>query len=140
LPRDEFKNTLYAITETIELGVHRLQGTAAGNERNTAEDDPATRRFWRTLLSKSVRITAKQRLRVFEALDELGVLPRCTCRKDDPHLALVEEEDLRRAYIIRLVGRRHYRAALAIARFPETFYAVRDAVDAKVAAADAAES
>ena len=133
-PWFRFQRTWYAIIETIESGADRIHGSSTQDPRNTGEDDPAIRRFWTMLLTRSTRVTAKQRLKAFHALDELGVLPRCTCTETEAELPELDE-DLRRAWIIRSVGRRHYRAATAVAFFPETYHAVRDAIDAKVAAA-----
>jgi hypothetical protein len=85
----------------------------------------------RTLLNPSSRVTVRSRLRAFTALSDAGVFPKCTCREDTGHLA-EEKSDAFRAFVIRTVGQRHYRAALIIAHFPETYCAVREAVDAKV--------
>jgi hypothetical protein len=97
------------------------------------------RRFWKTLLSPSERVSARARLKAFAALSDVGAFPPCTCREDTGHLA-EQKSDVFRAYVIRSVGQRHYRAALIIARVPETYCAVRDAIDAKVVAEAQAES
>jgi hypothetical protein len=47
--------------------------------------------------------------------------------------------DRHRAYVMRAVARKHYRAATMIARFPETHVAVRDAIDNAALKADAPE-
>jgi hypothetical protein len=73
----------------------------------------------------------RQRLKTFKMLDETGVLPQCKCDRTIEQL-LEFKADRFRAYVIRIVGQRHYRAALVIARFPETYHTVRDAIDAKV--------
>jgi hypothetical protein len=72
-------------------------------------------------------------LDAFVALDELGVLPQCTCT---PTKRGLDEERLDewRAHAIRVVAKRHHRAAMLIARYPETYVAVQEAIDARIIA------
>jgi hypothetical protein len=93
------------------------------------------------LLSPDEGVLARKRLQAFEALDEMGVLPRCTCR--DPSKNDFEEQraDSSRRMFIHLAAERSYRGALTVAQFPETHFAVRDAIDAAlIAAREAAET
>jgi hypothetical protein len=62
----------------------------------------------------------------------MGALPRCTCEPEPKHQLVEEKYDAYDAYTIRLVAKKHYRAALHIARYPETYLAVRDAIDARI--------
>jgi hypothetical protein len=118
--------------ETVDAGAARVDGEAQGKDvRSTGAHDAATGRFWKMLLDPAGRTSPGRRLKAFEALDKMKVLPRCTCNTRVEKLPEFEA-DANRAYTIRLVGQRHYRAALVIAAFPETYFAVRDAIDAKV--------
>jgi hypothetical protein len=122
----------HTVTQTIDAGVKRALGSAPEQAAHTArDDDPAIRKFWKTVLSPSIRVKARQRLKVLKALDEMGVLPRCKCDRAVEQLPEFKQDQFR-AYVIRRIGQRHYRAALMIAPFPETYYAVRDAIDAKI--------
>jgi hypothetical protein len=98
----------------------------------TGEGDSAIRPFWKTALSPKHSVSPKDRLRALAALEELEVLPKCTCsRKKAPALRETRIDGLY-AYVIQIVAERHYRAALNSASFPETFVAVRDAIDAAI--------
>lgn len=104
---------------------------AVGPRRRTGEGDGAIRRFWETVLSPQLTLPAKDRLRALGALEELDVLPKCTCAPTKRRGTVLHEmkTDGILAYVIRIVAERHYRAAIYIAAFPETFVAVRDAID-----------
>ena len=129
-----YQRSSAAVTQAIEVGVARvLTGAAEQADRTVADDDAAIGTFWKTVLSPSVRVKARQRLKVFNALDEAGALPRCKCDRTVEQREELKDDQLEE-YFIRSVGQRHYRAAMIIAHFPETYYAVRDAIDAKVQA------
>jgi hypothetical protein len=106
-----------------------LARRAESDERARRADDPSVGRFWNTLLSTSTATKTKDRLDAFGVLDDLGALPRCRC---EPEKQVLEELqlDARRAFVIRMVAERHYRAALVIAHYPETHVAVREVIDA----------
>lgn len=98
-------------------------------QRNTGERDGAIRAFWRVALSPKETLAAKDRLEALAALDELGVLPKCTCgAKKTPVLREMRLAELY-VYVIRIVAETHFRAAVQIAHFPETALAVRNAID-----------
>lgn len=139
-PRAAHRHTQTAVEDVVREGVERVQGSQAqGKHRDTGESDPAIGRFWKILLSRSAKTSVDERLDALEALDEWGVLPQCTC-KPPPKFELEEElADRHRAYVIRAVARKHYRAATMIARFPETHVAVRDAIDNAALKADLLE-
>jgi hypothetical protein len=133
------QRTWYAIHEAIEAGADRVQGDGRqSHDHATKENDPAIAKFWKTLLDPSSRVTPRQRLKAFSVLQEAGALPQCTCRKTAEEL-IEDRQDAARAYVIRIVGQRYYRSAMIIPCFPETYHAVRDAIDAKVASVSASE-
>ncbi len=142
-PFSNYRRTWWAVQKAVEVGVARINGRDRGEglaTRRTQERDGAVRPFWTALLSPSARVTPRRRLEAFASLDELGALPECTCDPDEGKLREEERHDASRAYVIRSVAQRHHRAATVIAEFPETFHAVRDAIDAKVAADERAQS
>jgi hypothetical protein len=127
-PWGAYKRTDAAI-DAVRQHVARAPGGSDSGGRETRERDPAVHIFWDALLAPAEDVRPKDRLDAFVRLDELGVLPRCTCRRtDEPRLA-EERGDAARAYVIRLVAQKYYRAAGVIAQFPETYLAVRDIVD-----------
>lgn len=105
-------------------------------ERHLQLDDPAVQPFWEVVISSDMTVPAKERLSSFEALDELEVFQRCKC--EPLELPLIEKRaDEVVAYVVQMVSRRHYRAALVVANFPETFLAVRTSVDNAILAENA---
>ena len=122
-----------------EQAVHDVIAPAAGNaghgqadRTSTGETDGAIAPFWQTVLSPDSQVTARKRLQALRALDEIGVLPRCTCEPEPKHQLVEHRRDAWFAYTVCLVARKHYRAAMHIAEYPETYLAVRDAIDARV--------
>jgi hypothetical protein len=107
-------------------------GGANANRVWTGETDRAIAPFWQTTLSPDPQITANDRLKALRALDDLGALPRCTCEPEPKHQLDEEKVDAWDAHTIRLGAQKHFRAALEIARYPETYLAVRDAIDARI--------
>ena len=135
-PYGAYRRTTEAIHAVIRDGVEG--GTAAPRDRrrnhDTREDDPAVSPFWETLLSRDPKVRAQDRLDAFAVLDEMEVLPRCTC-SPKPGLELAElAADETRGFVIRMVAQDHYRAAMIIARYPATHLAVRDAIDGGILA------
>ncbi len=55
-----------------------------------------------------------------------------TCETEPKHQLIEHKLDAYYAHTIRLVAKKHYRAALHIAKHPETYLAVQDAIDARV--------
>jgi hypothetical protein len=84
------------------------------------------------VLSSDPKTALRQRLKAFEALEKADAFRPCTCGPEPKRQLLEERLDADRAYFVRLVGGRHYRAAVAAAEFPEIYLAVRDAVDAAI--------
>ena len=117
-------------TDAVRALVHTT--AAMPDERRTRRersDSPAVKPFWDTVLSPDSKVNTKDRLDAFALLDEMEALPRCTCRAD-PETQLVElQDDAFRAYVIRMVSQTHYRAAMIVARYPETYVAVREILD-----------
>ena len=132
-PWFRFRRTEQAVHDVVAERAEQARPGGANDDRVwTGETDRAIAPFWQTTLSPDPQITAKDRLKALRALDDLGALPRCTC-EPEPKDQLVEEKyDARDACTIRLVAQKHYRAALHIAYYPETYLAVRDAIDARI--------
>jgi hypothetical protein len=120
-----------AFNEVVRLGVARARGelTRARGEEDSEEGDPAVKPFWRIVLSPDETLLPHERLKAFAALEEMNVLPRCTCDQKK-----TIEAEAWGTYVIRMVAQKHYRAAAFIASYPETYLAVRDAVDAAIVA------
>jgi hypothetical protein len=125
-----FRKTSEAVTEVLAEGVAR---TGNGRRRD-GDTDPTVTPFWDAALSPRPDVSAKDRLDALAALDDAGALPRCTCKPEPAHQLREERVDAWYACTIRLVSKKHYWAALRIARYPETYLAVRDAIDARAAA------
>lgn len=128
----QYWRTVDAVRDVMHEAEERGRHPSAADDeeaRRRREGKPAVARFWNVLLSADRKVKTKDRLDAFAALDEMEALPRCTC-KPDPELQLAElEEDAFCAYVIRMVSQRHYRAALVTAHYPETYVAVREAID-----------
>jgi hypothetical protein len=130
---DYFPRTERAVHDVVAEGADpSRRGGASGNRVWTGETDGAIAPFWQTTLSPDPQITAKDRLKALRALDDIGALPRCTCEPEPKHQLVEEKYDASDAHTVRLVAQKHYRAALHIARYPETYLAVRDAIDARI--------
>lgn len=129
-----YAETWKATEAVVRAGVeHAVSATRNGNQPNAKRTDALDAPLWRTMLSADVRISLRQRLKTFDALDKADAFRHCTCGGSEPKFQLSEEKrDSTRAYIVKLVGGRHYRAAGAAVRFPETYLAVRDAIDAAI--------
>jgi hypothetical protein len=138
-PYFRYKRTTRAFEVTMEEGVQRVRGPGGSDDTQKRAQDGTEAPFWKALLSPKPRVTLRQRLKSFSALEEAGALPACTCDRTKEWLAELRDDALF-AYIIRSVGQRHYRAAVVIAQFPETYFAVREAIDARVASATAREN
>lgn len=138
----EYRRLSSALEDVVRDAVLRAQGTdgESGDADQTQSEDPAAARFWDTMLSLDPQVATKTRLDAFVVLDEMEALPRCTC-KPPKDLHLVEDRiDETRAFVVRMVARRHYRAALISAQFPSTYTAVQDVIATAIAAADAIDS
>ena len=103
--------------------------------RDTRATEPSVKPFWDTLLSTERTTRTKDRLNAFEALAELDVLPDCSCKPDKRTQFVEMQVDEERAYVIKMVAEQHYRAALVIARYPDTYVTVRGAIDDALLAA-----
>jgi hypothetical protein len=132
-PWARFRRTEQAVHDVVAVGADHTRRSGANDNRVwTGETDGAIAPFWQTTLSPDSQITAKDRLKALRALDDMGALPRCSCEPEPKHQLVEEKYDAHDAYTIRLVAKKHYRAALHIARYPETYLAVRDAIDARI--------
>lgn len=133
-PRILYAKTSTALEAVVRAGVERaVPSPLDGSQPKTEMTDALDARLWRTMLSAEVRISVRQRLKAFDSLDKADGFRRCTCGGSQPKFRLAEEKvDSTRAYMIRLVGGRHYRAAAAVVQVPETYLAVSDAIDAAV--------
>jgi hypothetical protein len=138
-PYVRYKRTTRAFEVTVEEGVQRVREPGGSDDAPKRAQDGTEAPFWNALLSPKTSVTVSQRLKSFSALEEAGALPGCTCDRTKEWLAELRDDALF-AYFIRSVGQRHFRAAVMIALFPETYFAVRDAIDAKVASASASEN
>ena len=128
-----FRRIEQAVHDVVAEGAdHTRRGGANDNRVRTGETDGAIAPFWQTTLSPDPQINARDRLNTLRALDDMGALPRCTCEPEAKNQLVGQKCDAHDAYTIRLVARKHYRAALHIARYPETYLAVRDAIDAGI--------
>jgi hypothetical protein len=128
-----FRHTEQAVHDVVVEKSDRTRNGGAPKDRPwTGETDGAIAPFWQTALSPDPQVTAQDRLQALGALDEMGALPRCTCEPDPQHQLIEHKRDAWYACTIRLVAQKHYRAALRIARYPETYLAVRDAIDASI--------
>jgi hypothetical protein len=133
-PWAAYRRTEQAIRDVVEVELHRARGEPETvTKRFTGQNDPALTPFWAILLSADEEVTAKDRLKAFVALEKAGALLECTCAPEPARLT-EDKRDIARAYFIRLVAGRHYRAAVARVRYPETYLALRDTVDAKLLA------
>jgi len=130
-PWHAYEKTEKAFRHVVEQGCDRARGVEEA-ARWTGEDTSVIRPFWNILLSPDTEVTAHDRLMAFAALDDEDALPRCTCSPSARRSGSGLDE--RRAMTIRLVAQKHLRASLHIAEYPETFLAVRDAIDARVLA------
>jgi hypothetical protein len=127
-----YSKTSKAVGRRLGAGVERAESPET-NQRKGRGTDPLDTRLWQTMLSADPRISARKRLQAFETLEKAGGFRRCTCGGPEPKFLLSEEKlDSALAYIVRVAGGRHYRAAANAAEFPETYLAVRDAIDAAV--------
>jgi hypothetical protein len=126
-----FRKTEQAFTDVVADGP-RL----TGNDACPSDDeiDPTISPFADVALSPRADVSAKDRLEALVALDAAGALPRCKCNPEPARELVEARTDRWYAYTVRLVAQRHYRAALGIASYPETYLAVRDAIDARVVA------
>jgi hypothetical protein len=127
------RRTEEAVNQVVTQATELAQGNGVQDDkRPTGEKDPALRPFWQIALSPDPRVTASERLDALSALDEAGVLPRCTCKPISEHQLWEDRVDARDAAVVRFVAKKHRRAAQFIACFPETYFAVRDAIDARL--------
>jgi len=87
LPWSDFAQTAEAVADVLREEEKRARGAKAPHP-STEEQDLTIRPFWRMALARDVGVPASARLKAFAALDEEGVLPRCTCKpsqRDDFH-------------------------------------------------------
>jgi hypothetical protein len=127
-----FRRSSDAMRDVLADGLARARDSAPREGSPTDAIDPVHAPFWTIALSPDSSVAAKERLDAIKVLDEAGALPTCSCRREPKDLLAEDERDITIAYTIRLVAQRHYRAASLIARFPESYLAVRDAIDAQI--------
>jgi hypothetical protein len=96
------------------------------------EDDAALTKFWQILLAADGDRPGKDRLRVFATLAESRAFPACTCTQYGSD-ARQPSADAVRGYYIRLMAGRDWRAAEAIAEFPQTYRVIQEAIAAAAA-------
>jgi hypothetical protein len=125
----KYQSAAKALDAVVRLGVARARGEAirARDTRDTYEGDSAVAPFWRLVLSPDETVAPRERLNAFTALEEMSALPSCSCDRKKG----TEGGDWV-AHTIHLVAQKHYRAVPLIAQNPETYLAVRDAVDAAI--------
>ena len=130
-----YSKTSAAIAEVTRAEVDRADAPAANDAQHEDRVNALDQRLWQTMLAPDTTISVRKRLKAFEALAKADAFRPCTCGGPEPALQLREQKfDAALAYIVRLLGSRHYRAAAAAVEFPETYLAVRDAIDAAVRA------
>jgi hypothetical protein len=133
-PQMMYVKTSAALEAVIAAAVERTAST----ERNATQaptEKTATReaRLWRTMLSADPQVPIRLRLKAFEALEKASAFRACTCGGPEPKRQLQEEKfDSALAYLVRLVAGRHYRSAVKAVEYPETYLAVRDAIDTAI--------
>jgi hypothetical protein len=132
-PRRMYAKTSAALQAVVAEGVKRAtapQTDAAKTEQTFVLDE----KIWRAMLSSDPRTALRQRLKAFGALEKADAFRRCNCGAPKPKDRRLFEEtfDSALAYLIRIVGGRDHRAAMAAVEFPEVYLAVRDAVEAAV--------
>jgi hypothetical protein len=132
-PRMMYAKTAAAIEAVVRAAAENAGLPPRNGTQPDENMDARDARLWQRMLSVDVRISLRQRLKAFDALDKASAFRRCTCGGPQPKRQLWEEKfDSTLAYIVRLVAGRHYRAAAAAVEFPETYLAVRDAIDAAI--------
>jgi hypothetical protein len=133
-----YRRTQEAVQAVLAAAVERAQpqeNGKASKRDQTQQNDPAVAPFWAVLLSPDEKVSARERLQAFEALDEMEALPKCTCSCPSKNELEENRLDSRRGMLIHLVVERSYGGALAVAHFPETSFAIRDSIDAALIAA-----
>jgi hypothetical protein len=104
-PWRRHRQTKEAIEDVLAAEADRARGNAVReNEPLTGEHDPSIVPFWQIVLSPLRKVGAKERLDAFAALDQLELLPRCTCKARPEHELVEHKTDAWRAYTIRLVA------------------------------------
>lgn len=132
-PRAMYAKTLTALKAVVAAGVERATAPQNGAASNTERTSSLDHKLWREMLSSAPRTALRLRLKAFEALEKADAFRRCACGGPEPKRQLSEEKfDAACAYLVRLAGGRHYRAAIAAVEFPEVYLAVRDALDAEI--------
>jgi len=130
----ETRRTIEALQAVVAAATTAEAGRARP-QRLAPDEKP----FWITLVSRSPRTRTKDRLDAFVALDDLEVLPRCQCDPQHENELIERQPDAWDTYVVRMCAETHYRAALIVAAYPETYLAVRDAIDDALLAEDTAE-
>jgi hypothetical protein len=125
-PWQNYERTRKAVERVLDEAVD------GGEAVETRERDPAIEPFWRLLLSPDEGTTPKQRLEALLALEDAGVLRRCTCVTPKGPRLWEEDLDESRAFVIRALPRRDELAAQACVAFPETHWALREALDERL--------
>jgi hypothetical protein len=100
---------------------------------------PGDEQLWAVVLSPDPSVLASKRLQAFEALAAGDAIVTCTCPRGDAaeellelaeHLSYGRDEDL--ASIVSDISGRDWPALVWRVWYPETYCAVRDAIDAEL--------
>jgi hypothetical protein len=134
VPWDSYRRSEAALREAVAAALGGTPATKRQRRRQRSEDSP----FWRVVLAAEA-VTPKARYEAFVALDDAGALPKCACKRERRRLP-EDDWDADRAFVIRMVAQKHYRAAAVISLFPETYCAVRDAVDTALLSVESSSS
>ncbi len=136
-PWPHYRRTQDAVHAVLARAVECAgpEASRRGRSRDqTEQEDPTVKPFWALLLSPDEKVSARERLQAFEALEEMEALPKCTCSPSKNEF-VEQHHDSWRAMIIHLAAQLSYKGALVVGHFPETYFAVRDSIDAAIIAA-----
>lgn len=129
-PWARYRRTEAAIANVLAAAVDNAE-----KERQTSGldwiDDEAEP-FWRIALSPDPEVGAGERLTALAALGDMNALRQCTCQRRPERLLPEENLDWDRAETIGLLAGRHYRAVPEVLLYPQTYLAIRDAIDSKL--------
>ena len=115
-----YRHTLTAVETAVQQGVERVLGADRSSDGGgTRGYPPAQGPFWRTLLSTDTRVTPRQRLQAFVALDQADALHKCKCER-------IEEELVGTRADAYLGERRSYCRATTLPRRLHDFVFPRD--------------
>ena len=123
-----YAKTSAAVEEVVHAGV-----TREIEDGNSDRSDALNFRLWQSMLSPDPTTPLRRRLKAFDTLAKANGFRQCTCGAPESKLQLAEQKfDAALAYIVKLVAGRHYRSAAGAVEFPDTYLAVRDAIDAAI--------